>query len=364
MRKRRSRGFRPLWDHLDDRCLPSGYTPAQVTAAYGLNAISFPSSSGAAVAGDGSGQTIAIVEVDHDPNIQAALDAFDASTTSPSINLDVIDQAGSQTDDGWSAEESMDVEWAHAIAPAANIVVVEADPGQTDQQGFNDLITAVQTASQTPGVSVVSMSWGFDEFSDEPSYDSKFTTPGITYIASSGDYVSVELARDLARRRWPSAGPRSRCRRPAAMGPRPAGPTAGGGLSTVATEPSYQDAVQSGRQSEHARRLLRRGSRHGVVGLLHPAGGLREPGTVGHRRRHERRRTGLGGAHGDRRPGPRRGRPGEPDRFHADPADALRPPRERFQQDPPTPDGGQSNTAINTSNYNTKPAWGLPWGPG
>ena len=245
MRKRRSRGFRPLGDHLDDRCLPSGYTPAQVTAAYGLNAISFTSLTGAAVAGNGAGQTIALVEVDHDPNIQAALDAFDAQYNLPNISLEVIDQAGNQTDDGWSAEESLDVEWAHAIAPAANIVVVEANPGQTDPQGFNDLITAVQTASQTPGVSVVSMSWGFDEFSDEPSYDSTFTTAGITYIASSGDYVSVS---------WPATSPdvlavggtSLTLSASGGYGSEAGWSDAGGGLSTVATEPSYQDAVQSG----------------------------------------------------------------------------------------------------------------------
>ena len=49
------------------------------------------------------------------------------------------------------------------------------------------------------------MSWGFNEFPGETLYDSTFTTPGITYIAASGDYarrrVSGRLARRAGRRR-------------------------------------------------------------------------------------------------------------------------------------------------------------------
>ena len=53
------------------------------------------------------------------------------------------------------------------------------------------LFTAVDTARQLPAVSVISMSWGFPEFSNETSYDQYFTTPaghiGETFIAASGD---------------------------------------------------------------------------------------------------------------------------------------------------------------------------------
>ena len=97
MRQRRRRAIRPRWDRLDDRCLPSAYTPAQITAAYGLNALTLISSSGATVPGDGTGQTIALVETYHDPNIQASLDAFDTKYGLPHLTLKVIDQAGTQT---------------------------------------------------------------------------------------------------------------------------------------------------------------------------------------------------------------------------------------------------------------------------
>ena len=97
---------------------------------------------------------------------------------------------------GLGVETALDVEWAHAIAPAANIVLVEAQPD------LNDLFSAVSFASQLPGVSVVSMSWGTGEFSGETAYDSVFTTPaghnGVTFVASSGDSGTTE---------YPSASP-------------------------------------------------------------------------------------------------------------------------------------------------------------
>ena len=49
------------------------------------------------------------------------------------------------TDSGWSLETALDVEWAHAMAPAANIVLVEAQPT------LNDLFSAVSFASQSAG---------------------------------------------------------------------------------------------------------------------------------------------------------------------------------------------------------------------
>ena len=64
---RTRRRLRPALDRLDDRCLPSGLTPAQLTHAYGLDAITFNAPSGATVKGDGTGTTIALIEAYHDP---------------------------------------------------------------------------------------------------------------------------------------------------------------------------------------------------------------------------------------------------------------------------------------------------------
>ena len=79
------------------------------------------------------------------------------------------------------------VEWAHAVAPGANIILVEAN-GAYD----SDLISsAVDWARHAPGVSAVSMSFSEGEYSGETSLDSLFTTPdghgGVTFLAATGD---------------------------------------------------------------------------------------------------------------------------------------------------------------------------------
>jgi subtilase family serine protease len=244
MRTRATRRFRPRWDLLDERCMLFGYTPAQITAAYGLNAISFTSSTGAKVTGNGTGQTIALIEVYHDPNIQAAVDVFDTMYGLPAVKLDVINQAGNQVDPGWAGEESLDVEWAHAIAPDANILVVEASPGTSDASGFKAMMTAIETAVSTKGVSVVSMSFGGDEFSGESAQDPVFATAGITFIASSGDSGTVE---------WPSVSPDVLAVGGTTLKLSSAGAIlsevgwagAGGGLGQNEPEPAYQKVVQS-----------------------------------------------------------------------------------------------------------------------
>ena len=182
------------------------YTPAQIRAAYGINNLSW----------DGTGQTIAIVDAYDDPTIDQALDDFDSqfglTASGPTLYaqygpatsfLTVVNQDGQATSlpstdpngpgtDNWEVEEALDVEWAHAIAPGAQIILVEAN-----SQSLSDLMASVATAASQPGVSVVSMSWGFAEgqavfASDEATYDSVFTAPGVTFVASTGDYGAAD----------------------------------------------------------------------------------------------------------------------------------------------------------------------------
>ena len=168
----------------------SGYTAAQVTSAYLANNLSLITTLKGTITGNGAGQTIAIVDAYNDPNIASDLATFDAKFGLSAANLSVVSETGSTrlptTDAGWSLEISLDVEWAHAIAPGASILLVEANSAS-----FSDLLTAVKYAANYSGVSVVSMSWGTDEFNGETSYDSYFTSPaghnGVTFVASSGD---------------------------------------------------------------------------------------------------------------------------------------------------------------------------------
>ena len=93
---------------------------------------------------------------------------------------------------------ALDVEWVHATAPGASILLVEA---QSDQ--LTDLLTAVDYARRQPGVSVVSMSWGTSEFPQEMTLDGYFTTPaghgGVTFVAATGD--------NAAPANWPAVSP-------------------------------------------------------------------------------------------------------------------------------------------------------------
>jgi hypothetical protein len=163
---------------------PVGYSPAQVRAAYGFNTIGFANG----VTGNGAGQTIAIVVAYHQPNISADLHAFDLQfglADPPSFVVATPQGASTAPPGNWGIEASLDVEWAHALAPGAGILLVEARSAGTD------LYAAVDYARQQPGVSVVSMSWGSPEFSGETSYDQYFATPaghtGVTFVAACGD---------------------------------------------------------------------------------------------------------------------------------------------------------------------------------
>ena len=237
--RRRGLRLRPQIDLLDERCLLSGLTPAQLTAAYGVNAITFGK-----VNGTGSGETIALIEMYHDPNLSSDLATFDQKYGLPTPTLTVDNLAGTQTNSDWGEEESLDVEWAHAIAPGASILVVEAAPGYTESQQLQNLMAAVQTASTTSGVTVVSMSWGFPEFSGETAYDSYFTTPGITYVAASGDSRGVE---------YPAASPdvvavggtTLTLSNSGGYGSETAWDDSGGGYSRYEAEPAYQESVQT-----------------------------------------------------------------------------------------------------------------------
>lgn len=152
---------------------PVGYTPSQIRNAYGLNQVS----------ATGVGQTIAIVDVYGSPTMQNDLSSFSSKFGLSQSNLTIAYPTGkpNKTDGGWALETAMDVEWAHAIAPSAKILLCVAKSTST-----SDLVAAIDYAS-AHGAQVVSNSWGGSEFSGEKSYDSHFQHSGVVYLASSGD---------------------------------------------------------------------------------------------------------------------------------------------------------------------------------
>jgi hypothetical protein len=175
------------------------YAPAQMTTAYGVNQISF-----GGVTGNGAGMTIAIVDAFNDPDIISDAATFNSTFNLPQFNvaggptLTVLNQTGGTTlpttdGQGWDLEESLDVQWAHSIAPQANIILYESNTNNDP-----DMDQAVATAAANPAVSVVSMSWGESEFQGEQSEDSFFLTPtgrtgGVTFLAAAGDWDSPAI---------------------------------------------------------------------------------------------------------------------------------------------------------------------------
>jgi subtilase family serine protease len=155
---------------------PQGITPDQIKSLYTL-----PASGGLG--------TIAIVSAYHAVSIEKDLAAFStafhlpACTTQNGCFTEHLMKAGEVTNNHWALETALDVEWAHAIAPTAKIVLVEA----ATASGTN-LMSAVDYAGKLPNVRSVSMSWGGPEFPDEVKLDSHFTVPGVQFFASSGDH--------------------------------------------------------------------------------------------------------------------------------------------------------------------------------
>ncbi|WP_449462283.1 S53 family peptidase [Tardisphaera miroshnichenkoae] len=164
------------------------YTPSQIAEYYGFNE----------VAGRGEGQTIVIVDAFGSPTIYHDVAVFDAVFDLPPVSMRVIRLPGPSNStlsdrEGWALETSLDVEWAHAMAPYANIVLLEASSDSVPA-----LYYAVQYAVVHRLGNVISMSWGLPEPYEAAvtgpgsvsSFDSVFSLAareGIALVASSGD---------------------------------------------------------------------------------------------------------------------------------------------------------------------------------
>jgi subtilase family serine protease len=167
---------------------PGGLTPAQVKSFYNLPV-------------SGGHGTIVIVGAYDDSSIETDLNVF-----SKQFNLPVCTTTNGcfekhkmattvKTNSGWAMETTLDVEWSHAIAPQAKILLVEA----VTPSGAN-LLKAVDYAAGRKDASAISMSWGGAEFPEELSLDSHFkSVSGAPFFASSGD--------NGAGASWPASSP-------------------------------------------------------------------------------------------------------------------------------------------------------------
>ena len=155
-----------------------GFTPSQIRNAYGF----------AQIANAGANQTIGIVIPFDNDRIEDDLNTFSGTFDLPACTTDngcfrkiFSTDKNPGTKAIWTLETALDVEWAHAIAPDARILLVEAPSDRLE-----DLINAVDVAVRN-GANVVSMSWGAAEFETETENDTHFLKSGITFVAGAGN---------------------------------------------------------------------------------------------------------------------------------------------------------------------------------
>jgi subtilase family serine protease len=171
--------YDPLHVHGNASASPTGLSPATIKSVY-----SFPTSTSA-----GAGKTVAIVDAYNDPTAESDLGVFSSqyglpACTSANGCFRKVDQNGGsnypKTNSGWALEISLDVQWAHAIAPGAQILLVEAS-----SNSLANLLAAEDYAKAH--AQYVSNSWSGGEFSGESGYDSHFVQSGVSFFFSSGD---------------------------------------------------------------------------------------------------------------------------------------------------------------------------------
>ncbi len=214
---------------------PQGFGPDDLRKAYNLT-------------GDGSGQTVAIVDAQDDPNAAQDLAAYRKQYGLPDCGdgcFKKIDQNGGTTypsaDAGWAGEISLDLDMVSAIAPKAHILLVEANSAS-----MSDLGAAVNQAVKQ-GAKFVSNSYGGGEGAEDAQADSQFFNhPGVVITASAGDsgygveypaaspgVTSVggtSLTKDSSARGWSEK----------VWGSASGGEGTGSGCSTAEPKPSWQ----------------------------------------------------------------------------------------------------------------------------
>jgi subtilase family serine protease len=190
---------------------PCGYQPSEIQTAYNLTPLYHDGLTG-------KGTTVAIVDAYGSTTIAYDLAAFSQFMGLPPADLTIIGtptESNFSTDDnaGWAAETTLDVEWVHAIAPGAKIVLVVAPTNS-----FTDLFSGILQAASVPGVVTISNSWGgFDiGIAGDPGFygaaDNIFKAIGATGQSihfSTGDFGdnASQLGGLYTSTGWPASSP-------------------------------------------------------------------------------------------------------------------------------------------------------------
>ena len=184
------------------------YEPAQIQQAYDLG----PLLKGGV---NGNGQTIVIVDSFGSPTIAHDLTVFDRSFKLPAPpSFTVIQPAGvvppyvaSEDREGWAGEATLDVEWAHVMAPGAKILLLETPTSEDEgTSGFPQIVTAELYAIKHHLGGVISQSFGATEqtfptaqalLDLRASYTAAAdSTNNVTVLAASGDFGAADVGPD------------------------------------------------------------------------------------------------------------------------------------------------------------------------
>jgi kumamolisin len=228
---------------------PAGETPASLGCVYNLvsNPVSGCPINGTTQVPTGGGGVIVIVDAYDYPSAAADLATFSTTFGLPQANFSVQYASGRKPSNGcrsgWQGEEALDIEWAHAMAPNAQIVLMEASSAS------NSALYAAVTAANAyiaahGGKGEVSMSWGGSETSSETSSDRYFTQSGVVYFASSGDSPGV-IYPSSSGNVVSAGGTQVNRKSSGAYTNQTAWSSGGGGPSKYESRPSFQNAIQS-----------------------------------------------------------------------------------------------------------------------
>jgi subtilase family serine protease len=183
------------------------YQPGQIRAAYGLPTLY-------ARGITGKGMTIAIVDSFGSPTIRTDLAAFDKQFGYPAPpSFRIVTPAGAipkyneNNSDmtGWAGETTLDVEYAHALAPGANIVLVETPVSETEGvTGFPQIVKAEKWVLNHGLADVISQSFGATEqtFTGLAQLQplraayKEAQKDGVTVLAASGDAGPTDYGPD------------------------------------------------------------------------------------------------------------------------------------------------------------------------
>jgi subtilase family serine protease len=199
----------------------------------------------------GGGGAIAVVDAYHYPTAAADLAYFSTYFGLPRANIRVVHTGNSAPltppsgQESWNTEAALDLQWAHALAPYAALILVEANDASTTS--MYAAVNAAKTLVHQLGGGVVSMSFGAGEYASEINDDSTFSSapPDVVFIASSGDTDSTV--------QYPAASPYvigvggSTINRDGSnvFTGETAWSDSGGGLSAYESAPSFQTGISA-----------------------------------------------------------------------------------------------------------------------